>query len=337
MSGFGWFMLIALSYVGISIFIAYMKRNKYNNLKNEIPIYWSEQLGRDFVVVGTVNSDDTKKIDAEISLMEQAKKLNADAIICTPIGTTTEVYSKKNYTVGSSNTFHYNGSAIKFKENLNPSNTNQTNYGLEQTTNNLEETITKLENDAIIEIEKQKKLLENEIISEEECKERIVLIKKQLADKKETIKNQMSEEVMKADISANIKIMMNSKFNDFIQAKINEGYSYDEKNKTLINYDDSSFLDYKIEQNENGDCQLISNQIANYNPKSRIDTKILIAIVIGIIFWYIAGSLTHSIARSANLTWFFGILFGVISGYITFKMLGNIFNKKNIKDADIVK
>ena len=62
--------------------------------------------------------------------------------------------------------------------------------------------------------------------------------------------------------------------------------------------------------------------------------KIIISLVIGIVIWFMMTSLTHTITRSIGLAWTFGILFGLIAIYISFKKLHGISVKESI--ADIV-
>ena len=52
--------------------------------------------------------------------------------------------------------------------------------------------------------------------------------------------------------------------------------------------------------------------------------KIIISLVIGIAIWFMMTSLTHTITRSIGLAWTFGILFGLIAIYISFKKLHGI-------------
>lgn len=111
-------LVIIVTPIACGLYFYNKKVEKHEALLKEVPIFWTENLGRGFIVIGSVSFSDSDKISAEIKIIEQAKKLGADAIICSPLGATTSVYSRKDNSVGSSNTFHYNGSAIKFKEDL---------------------------------------------------------------------------------------------------------------------------------------------------------------------------------------------------------------------------
>ena len=182
------------------------KEKEHKCLLEQVPIFWTENLGRDFVVIGSVSAQSAYKTLAEISLVEQARKLGADAIICSPLGASTSVHSRKNKEVSSSTTFHYNGSAIKFKDSNQETNINieqQENEGIniEQQENIYEEELNKLlllknnapehiinlENDLVLDIDKQKKLLENGIIDDIEFKNRIDISKNKFLEEKKYI------------------------------------------------------------------------------------------------------------------------------------------------------
>ena len=61
--------------------------------------------------------------------------------------------------------------------------------------------------------------------------------------------------------------------------------------------------------------------------------KIIISLVIGIAIWFMMTSLTHTITRSIGLAWTFGILFGLIAIYISFKKINGISVKESIADV----
>lgn len=77
-------------FLGAIIYFAYLffkmsekgKRNAYyEDLKKRIPIYYTENFGKEFIVLENLSSSNEDKMEAEINLMEQAEKQNANAII----------------------------------------------------------------------------------------------------------------------------------------------------------------------------------------------------------------------------------------------------------------
>ncbi len=186
-----WFFIGLFAFYGLKLFFISNKKNKHETLLKEVPIYYNDKLGKDYIVVGTVSSEDTNKLDAEISLINQAKKLNADAIICLPVGISSHTSggvstsrgfdgrTKINDTTSSYTGYHYNGSAIKFTTEKQAKNTNFKSDSEKQ--------IAQTEDQIIYEIDKQKKLLENNIIDESEYQNRINQIKNDFNKRKEEL------------------------------------------------------------------------------------------------------------------------------------------------------
>lgn len=230
-------------------------KNSFDVLSKKITIFTSENIGKEYVVLGPVSASCDTKTLSELSLMQQADKLGANGIICSHFNVSSnlsgEVSVQKDFfgnnpkikdTTSIDSTFHLMGSAIKIIE--------KSEKEIPKTVI-LTDEVKKMEEDAILEIEKQKKLLDNELITSEEYKERIAVIKQQLTEKKENAKVEMTQ----FQIEESHKAMMALKFKNFLQARIDEGFEYDEKKKLLSI--SSSPLDYKIEQNENGECKLV--------------------------------------------------------------------------------
>lgn len=61
--------------------------------------------------------------------------------------------------------------------------------------------------------------------------------------------------------------------------------------------------------------------------------KIIISLAIGVAVWFGMTSLTHTITRNIGLAWTFGIIFGLITFYISFKKLNGISVKESIADG----
>lgn len=114
------FFVGLFGYHGIKIYFIYRKNSIHEELLKEVPIYYNDKLGKDYFVVGTVSSANTNKVDAEISLIEQAKKLGADAILCLPVGISSHISggvstsrgfdgrTNVNDTTSINNAYHYN-------------------------------------------------------------------------------------------------------------------------------------------------------------------------------------------------------------------------------------
>lgn len=249
------FTLIGVGIIGIwaiKIMFAIEKSNNHAKLIKEIPIYWTDKLDQEFTVLGSVSSSKSHKIDAEIDLIYQAKKLGSDAIICVPIGISTHssgnLSTSRGFFDGSTkindsrqinNVYHYNGTAIKFKvinkkkeivENYDVSSINIQEYdfsllkndltNLIEFKNNLLKEILLSENEIILEIDKQKKLLDNGVIDNIEFNNRIDSIKKQISDKKNSLKeidekililNEAYEKIKKVEDEANVKLERQNK------------------------------------------------------------------------------------------------------------------------------
>lgn len=238
------FILICVCIIGIwaiKIMFASEKSNKHAELIKEIPIYWTDNLDQEFTVLGSVSSSKRDKMDAEIDLIYQAKRLGSDAIICVPIGISAHSYGSRkiNDTRQINNVYHYNGTAIKFKvinkkkeivENYDVSSINIQEYdfsllkndltNLIEFKNNLSKEILLSENEIILEIDKQKKLLDNGVIDNIEFNNRIDSIKKQISDKKNSLKeidekililNEAYEKIKKVEDEANVKLERQNK------------------------------------------------------------------------------------------------------------------------------
>ncbi len=245
------FCVCIIGYGAIKIMFAIKKSKKHAELIKEIPIYWTDKLDQEFTVLGSVSSSKSDKMDAEIDLIYQAKRLGSDAIICVPIGIST--YSSGNLSTsrgfnGSTkindsrqinNVYHYNGTAIKFKvinkkkeivENYDVSSINiqECDFSLLENDltnliefkNNLSKEILLSENEIILEIDKQKKLLDNGVIDNIEFNNRIDSIKKQISDKKNSLKeidekililNEAYEKIKKVEDEANVKLERQNK------------------------------------------------------------------------------------------------------------------------------
>lgn len=253
----GGFIFVVVSLFVIVIIIAWISGNNkqklYDNLKREIPIFPNEHIGKDFIVLGPVSSSRDNKESAEFDLRLQAKALGANGIICSHFNIssykTGNVSITKDFagnnpklrdTTSIGNTFHFMGTAIKITE-----------AKKEDKMSNLIVELKEAEENTLSEINKQKALLENGLIDKEECENRIADIKNNLENKREQAKDLIQELQEKE----RIRQIFIEKYEAFIKDKIEEGFEYDEKNKLLKM--SSSPIDYKIEQNNDGDCYLV--------------------------------------------------------------------------------
>lgn len=129
------------------------KVSNHKKLQQKVPIFSTENIGRDFVAIKPVSSSHSDKIKAEIDLMEQAEEVGADAIIGCNINVQTHTSGGVSTSRGplgmgkmeikdnrsTSSEFHYYGTAIKYVEKN--SNEEQVKEEAIPTPNKIENTI----------------------------------------------------------------------------------------------------------------------------------------------------------------------------------------------------
>lgn len=229
MSGGAFIFLIVVGIFVIWIFkiignakketIVHERNEYYENLKLKMPIHYTENLGKEYKIIGNISSSNEDKMEAEIDLMEQAEKQKARAIIILndkietqtggSVGVERSVITGNRYisdTRYSKNIFHYNAIAIKFIENESEKISTQQNI-FQENTNELDSIVQKLEEESITELDKLKKLLESGIIDESEYQNRISNIKTKFIQKKEELiySSKLKNAIKKLEDEANIK------------------------------------------------------------------------------------------------------------------------------------
>lgn len=199
--------------------IVHERNEYYENLKVKMPIHYTENLGKEFKIIGNISSSKEDKMEAEIDLMEQAEKQKANAIIILndkietqtggSVGVSRSAITGNSYisdTRYSKNIFHYDAIAIKFIENESEKKSTQQNI-FKENANELDSIVQKLEEESIVEFDKQKKLLESGIIDESEYQNRISTIKTKFIEKKEELiySNKLRNAIKEIEDEANIK------------------------------------------------------------------------------------------------------------------------------------
>jgi len=183
-----WVLIIVVSLVFVVIQYSKEKlQDKHRALNREIHIYPSENLGRPYRAVGGVQSNSTNRIKAEIEIMQQAKRLGADAIVGCNLNVATKVrgsvgtrashnpFGGGKVVTGSTHSqekFYFYGTAVVFTDREDDSSLDD-DQGKDKKEH--------LQEKALAEIGKLKSLLSEELISNEEFEMRKAKIKSNLA------------------------------------------------------------------------------------------------------------------------------------------------------------
>lgn len=190
------------------------EKNHFEDLKKRIPIYYTENFGKKYVVLGNLSSSKESKMLSERDLLEQAEKQNANAIIVLNNNIESQIAggvsvsrgfiddkARINDTTHLKHTFHYNAIAIKIADDINEKVVDEKNL------NDLDSIIKRIEEDSLIEFDKIKKLLESGIIDETEYQNRITTFKNEFIQKKEELINstKLKNAIKELEDEANIK------------------------------------------------------------------------------------------------------------------------------------
>jgi hypothetical protein len=248
-------------FLGAIIYFAYLffkmsekgKRNAYyEDLKKRIPIYYTENFGKEFIVLENLSSSNEDKMEAEINLMEQAEKQNANAIIVLNNNIESQIAGGVSVSRGFidnkarikdtthlKNTFHYNAIAIKIVDDTNEKVVDEKNQ------NNLDAIVKKIEEDSLIEFDKLKKLLESGIIDEVEYQNRINTFKNEFIQKKEELiySTKLKNAIKELEDEANIKFEKQKKL---FNMNLIDKKEYEEKMTSIENELNERKKDLKI-------------------------------------------------------------------------------------------
>lgn len=216
-----WLIIGCFIYIGLYKVFDFSSKVKsaivQKSKEESMPIYTSLDIGKSYIELGKINAGNSFEPKAKVDFIKKAEKLGADAIVGVKGELTTSSSAKidkgimnigndpKYYSVKQEENsyYEYSGIAIKFndlnqKTNVNVEKQENKIINVEKQENIYEDNINKLlilknnapeyianlENDLVLEIDKQKKLLENGIIDNDEYENRITISKNKLLEEK---------------------------------------------------------------------------------------------------------------------------------------------------------